>query len=198
MPLPTVGRPTALAALVVATTLILVACGSSKSAAPAKSTTTSRPATTAPSGTATVTSAAPATTAAVETDSCTAVTQAEAGSALGQAVTAPHRGKATVEGGIACVFYGPSAPTTADADVPVPDSVRVVLVTGAQGKAFFADYHSKVPAQPIAGLGDQAFYDGSASISVLKGSSYLRIAVIGVPDVLAAEKKLAADALPRM
>jgi len=198
MPLPTVARPTSVAALVIATALVLAACGSSKSAAPAQSTTTSGPTTTAASNNAAATTAPPTTTAAVQVDSCTAVTPAEAGSALGQTVTAPHRGKATVEGGIACVFYGPSAPTTADADIPVPDSVRVVLVTGAQGKAFFADYHSRVPAQAIAGLGDQAFYDGSASLSVLKGSSYLRIAVIGVPDVLGAEKKLAADALPRI
>ena len=63
---------------------------------------------------------------------------------------------------------------------------------------FFNDYRSKVPAQAIAGLGDQAYYDGSASLSVLKGSEYLRVAVIGVPNVLAAEKTLAQDVLPRM
>ena len=37
-----------------------------------------------------------------------------------------------------------------------------------------------------------------ASLSVLEGASYLRIAVIGAPDILGAEKTLAADALPRM
>ena len=37
-----------------------------------------------------------------------------------------------------------------------------------------------------------------ASLSVLEGTSYLRIAVIGAPDILGAEKTLAADALPRM
>ena len=47
-------------------------------------------------------------------------------------------------------------------------------------------------------LFDEAFYDGSASLSVLKGSEYIRIAVICVPNVLSAEKALAADALPRM
>jgi hypothetical protein len=39
------------------------------------------------------------------------------------------------------------------------------------------DYRSKVKAQPISGFGGQAYYDGYASPSVLKGDSYLRIAV---------------------
>jgi hypothetical protein len=143
--------------------------------------------------------AQPRTTAAsTSVDSCVAVTQSEAGSALGHAVRAPVRGKATVEGGIACVFYGPNAPQAADPDVPAPDSVRVVLVRGPEAVAFFNDYRGKVPARLVAGLGDQAFYDGSASLSVLKGSAYLRIAVIGVSDVLSAEEKLAQAALPRM
>jgi len=51
---------------------------------------------------------------------------------------------------------------------------------------------------PVPGLGDQAYYDGSASLSVLKANAYLRIAVIGVTDVLGAEEKLAQAALPRM
>ena len=50
----------------------------------------------------------------------------------------------------------------------------------------------------VPGLGDQAYYDGYASLSVLKGEAYIRIAVIGVGKVLDAEKMLAADALPRM
>ena len=78
------------------------------------------------------------------------------------------------------------------------DSVRVVLVKGANAKRFFDDYRSKVHAQPVSGLGDQAYYDGFASLSVLKGDAYLRIAVIGVANFLAAEKKLAASALPRV
>ena len=45
--------------------------------------------------------------------------------------------------------------------------------------------------------GDAAFYDGYASISVLKGDAYVRIAV-GVANNLGVEKTLAADALPRM
>ena len=78
------------------------------------------------------------------------------------------------------------------------DSVRVVLVKGANAKSFFHDYRDKVHPQLVTGLGDQAFYDGFASLSVLKGDAYLRIAVIGVPNFLAAEKKLAAAALPRV
>ena len=108
------------------------------------------------------------------------------------------RGRATVEGGVACVFYGPHAPKGANADVPVTDSVRVVLVSGSKAKAYFDDYRSKVHAQRISGLGDQAYYDGYASLSVLKGKYYARIAVIGVRNVLAAEKTLAADALRRL
>lgn len=41
------------------------------------------------------------------------------------------------------------------------------------------------------------FYDGYASISVLKGDAYVRIAV-GVANPLGPEKALAADAVPRM
>jgi hypothetical protein len=63
-------------------------------------------------------------------DSCSVVTQAEAATALGQSVTPGVLGKATVEGGLACVFYGPAAPTPRDPDVGQPDSVRVVVVYG--------------------------------------------------------------------
>ena len=69
---------------------------------------------------------------------------------------------------------------------------------GAQALSFFADYRKKVPAEAVPGLGDQAFYDGHASLSVLKGEAYIRIAVIGVRNILAAETKLAEVALPRM
>jgi hypothetical protein len=161
--------------------LSLASCGSSSSS-------------TSSGGTATTT-AAPAARA---TDSCSVVTPAQAGAALGQPVKPPVRGSATVEGGVACVFYGPDAPAGASADVPVRDSVRAVLVTGPDARRFFEDYRAKVAAQPVAGLGDEAYYDGYASLSVLKGDAYLRVAVIGVPDVLGAEKKLAAGALPRM
>jgi hypothetical protein len=73
----------------------------------------------------------------------------------------------------------------------------VVLVTGPKAKKYFDDYRSKVQARTIAGLGDAAFYDGYASISVFKGDAYLRIAV-GVVNPLGQEKTLAADAVPRM
>jgi len=132
-------------------------------------------------------------------NSCTVITQAEAGAALGQTVRAPVRGHATVEGGVACVYYGPAVPPGTSPDIPVGDSVRVVLVTGPKAVRYFNDYRSKVKAgaQTIPGLGDKAFYDGYASISVLKGDEYVRIAV-GIANPLPAEKKLAADALTRM
>jgi hypothetical protein len=76
--------------------------------------------------------------------------------------------------------------------------VRVVLVGGPKAKAYFDDYRSKVRAQRISGLGNQAYYDGYASLSLLKGKYYVRIAVIGVKNVLAAEKTLASDALRRL
>jgi hypothetical protein len=138
------------------------------------------------------------TSPSIAVDSCTAITQSEASAALGQAVRAPVRGKATVEGGIACVFYGPSVPAAADPDIPVNGSVRVVLVRGTQARSFFADYRTKVHAEAVPGLGDEAYYDGYASLSILKGEAYIRIAVIGVRNILAAEKMLAVDALPRM
>jgi hypothetical protein len=131
-------------------------------------------------------------------NSCTIITRSQAGAALGQSVRPPVRGRATVEGGVACVFYGPHVPKGANPDFPVADSVRVVLVSGPKAKAYFDDYRSKVHAQPISGLGDRAYYDGFASLSVLKRHNYVRIAVIGVKNVLAAEKTLAADALHRL
>jgi len=131
--------------------------------------------------------------------SCTVVTQAEAGAALGQSVTTGVLGHATVEGGLACVYYGPSAPPGASPDVPSPDSVRVVLVTGTDALKWFNDYKGKVHAQAISGLGDQAYYDGYASVSVLKGNEYLRVAVAGPTGIsMSAEEQLARDALPRM
>ena len=165
----------------------------SPTAASAATAASSSPATPAPPSSAATT---PAPSAMF--DSCSVVTQAQAGAALGQAVRAPVRGKATVEGGIACVFYGPSVRAGADPDIPVTDSVRVVLVTGSDASKFFNDYKSRVPAQAIAGLGDQAYYDGSASLSVLKGDEYLRVAVIGVRDVLGAEKTLVKAVLPKL
>lgn len=106
-------------------------------------------------------------------------------------------GKAYVEGGVACVFNGPNVPPGASPDIPYADTVRVVLVTGPKAKKYFNDYRSHVNAQSLSGLGDAVYYDGYASISVLKGDAYVRIAV-GIVSNLSAEKTLAADALPRM
>jgi uncharacterized protein DUF3558 len=130
-------------------------------------------------------------------DSCDVITAAEASAALGQPVKPPRRGKAIVEGGVACVFYGPKAPPDLSPDVATYDVVRVVLVTGQNARKWFDDYRSKVSAQPISGLGDSAFYDGYASVSVLKGDAYVRIAVGTAPN-LSQEETLARDALPRM
>ena len=141
--------------------------------------------------------AAPATQAAGKPTSCTVITQSEASAALGQPAKPPIMGKAFVEGGVACVFNGPDVPPGASPDIPFGDTVRVVLVTGPEAKKYFGDYRSKVSAQPVSGLGDAAYYDGYASISVLKGDAYVRIAV-GIANNLSAEKILAADALPRM
>jgi hypothetical protein len=184
-----------------AATLVVAACGSTTPA------TSAVPPTAAPPASALTTTGTPSTAPSVlpdtappsgGLDSCSVVSQAEAASALGHAVKPPVRGKATVEGGVACVFYGPSAPAGANPDIPVIDSVRVVLVIGPDAQKFFDDFRSKVPAQAIPGFGDQAYYDGSASLSVLKGDEYLRVAVIGVADVLVAEKGLAQTVLPKM
>ena len=128
------------------------------------------------------------------------VTQAQAANAIGQAVTPGVLGAATVEGGLACVFYGPSAPKPSNPNVAQPDSVRVVVVKGSDALSWYRDYKSKVNAQPIPGYGDQAYYDGYASLSVLKGDSYLRIAVspAGAPPSLSDEKKLATAIVPKL
>lgn len=109
-------------------------------------------------------------------------------------------GSATVEGGLACVFYGPSALTPRDPNVAQPDSVRVVVVEGPKALSWYDDYKSKVSAQPISGYGDQAYYDGYASLSVLKGDYYLRIAVSppDAPPSLSDEEHLATAILPKL
>jgi hypothetical protein len=182
---------TAAAAAAVAGALVMAGCSSSgPSSSPAASSTP---------GASVAASASPtATTAAAKPNSCNVITQAEASQALGgQTVKPPVRGKATVEGGVACVYYGPSVPAGVSADVPVGDSVRVVLVTGPHAKKWFDNYRTKVHSQSIPGLGDEAYWDGYASVSVLKGSAYLRIAV-GIANPEKAEEALATDALPRM
>jgi hypothetical protein len=195
MPMTSAYRRILSAAVTAAGVAFCSGCGSSAATTTAPATTTGS---TATSAAATAPPASTTTAAIAGVDSCTVTTQSEAGAALGQTVKAPVRGRATVEGGVACVFYGPNAPPGASPDVPVSDSVRVVLVTGTDALSFFNDYRSKVHAQPISGLGDQAYFDGVASLSVLKGAAYVRIAVIGVSNVLGAEETLAKDALPRM
>jgi hypothetical protein len=152
-----------------------------------------------PSASTPATSSTPPTPAVASTHStsCSVVTRAEASTALGQHVRAPVIGKATVESGRACVFYGPDVPVGTNPNVAVGDSVRVVLVVGPDARKFFNNYRHKVHAKTIAGLGDEAYYDGYASISVLKGDAYVRIAV-GIPNNLRPEEMLARDALPRM
>jgi len=179
----------------------LAACGSSKSStatAPtsiAAATTTGPASTSGTSGTSTT-----ATAAAGKFDSCSKVAQAQAASALGQSVSTGVLGSATVEGGLACVFYGPATPTPTNPSVAQNDSVRVVVVKGADAATWYNDYKSKVRPQAISGLGDEAYYDGSASLSVLKGDTYLRIAVSpqGAPPSLAAEQQLATAILPNL
>ena len=180
------------AAAAVSAAMVLAGCGSpgSGTAAGAPSASPKAAASAAPSATA---AAAPAPAAS----SCSVVTRSQASSALGQPVRAPILGHATVEGGVACVFYGPDVPPGTSPDIGVPDSVRVVLVTGADARKWFVNYRTKVHAQPISGLGDRAYYDGGASISVLLGDEYVRIAV-GIPDNLGPEETLARDALTKM
>jgi hypothetical protein len=171
--------------------IVLVACSSSSS-----TTTTSSSA--APTTRASVASTTSAATG--DFNSCSVVTRAEAAAAIGESVTAGILGNATVEGGVACVFYGPSAPAPTTPNVAQPDSVRLVVVEGSHALTWYNDYKSKVHAQSISGLGDQAYYDGYASLSVLKGDRYLRIAVVPAhaPASLSDEEKLAIAVLPKL
>ena len=178
-------------------TILLAACGSPSS-------TSTTPAPTAGAPVAAPTTSAPvvakATAATGNFDSCSVVTKAEATSAIGAVVTPGVLGSATVEGGLACVFYGPAARTPRNPNVAQADSVRVVVVKGPQALTWYNDYKSKVKAQPVTGYGDQAYYDGYASLSILKGDSYLRIAVspAGAPPSLSDEKQLATAVLAKL
>jgi hypothetical protein len=182
--------------------LFLAACASSSSSSSVPPPPSSAPAAsaTAASATAAAASPVPATAAAGNFDSCSVVTAAEAASALGQAVSAGVLGNATVEGGLACVFYGPSAPTPRDPNVAQADSVRVVVVHGPKALVWYQNYKTKVNAQPVSGYGEQAYYDGYASLSVLKGGYYLRVAVApaDAPPSLTAEEQLATAILPKL
>lgn len=135
-------------------------------------------------------------------DSCSVVTQAEAASAIGASVTAGVLGNATVEGGLACVFYGPYAPTPQTPNVAQADTVRVVVVEGPDALTWYNDYKSTVSGteNPISGYGSQAYWDGYASLSVMKGDYYLRIAVApyAAPPSLSDEEQLATAILPKL
>jgi len=135
-------------------------------------------------------------------NSCSVITQAEAAGALGASVSAGVLGTATVEGGLACVFYGPSAPSPRNPNIGQLDTVRVVVVKGSDAVTWYNSYKTSptVRAEAISGYGNQAYYDGYASLSVLKGDSYLRVAVIGAgtPPSLSAEEQLANAILPKL
>ena len=182
--------------LAVPAAVLLAACSSSSSTSSTTSSTAAPTSNTPASTTSPTTSTGVTTTTATANfNSCSVVTQAEAANAIGQSVTTGVLGNATVEGGLACVFYGPSAPTPATPNVAQPDSVRVVVVKGPNAVTWYNNYKSlpAVHAQPITGYGDQAYYDGYASLNVLKGDSYLRVAVspAGAAPSLSDEKTLA-------
>jgi hypothetical protein len=194
-------RPGLVGMVVAVLAALLASCSSSPPTSSSPAPTTSTSASTAvPTPTTGVSTTAATTTA--NFNSCSVVTQAEAASAIGQSVSVGVRGSATVEGGRACVFYGPSAPTPATPNVAQPDSVRVVVVKGSDALTWYKNYKSSpvVHAQPITGFGDQAYYDGYASLSVLKGDYYLRVAVspVGGPPSLSDEKTLATAILPKL
>jgi hypothetical protein len=179
----------------VAVASVVAACGSSSPS----------PTTTAPvTHTQTYTQPSPATTTATTAsgpfNSCSVVTQADAASALGASVTTGVLGNATVEGGKACVFYGASSPLPHTPNVAQADSVRVVVVEGSDATKWYDNYKAGVPAQAVSGYGDQAYYDGIASFNVLKGDTYVRIAVVpeGAAPSLSSEEKLAAAMLPSL
>jgi hypothetical protein len=153
---------------------LAAACSSGAIVSPASSPPAMHPGTSVAAANSTATASVQS--AGKATSSCDVLNQAEAGAALGQPVQPPVKGHAFVEGGVACVFDGPNA-VGDDPDIPYADTVRVVLVTGPKAKAYFEDYRSKVSAQQVSGLGDAAYYDGFASISVLKRDACVRIAV---------------------
>lgn len=129
---PDARRAAAAAVMSASTALLLAACGSSGTPASAP----------AASGSSSSSSAAasPAQVAAAHTsgspNSCTVITQSEASAALGQHVQPPRRGKAKVEEGVACVFYGPDVPPGTSPNDAGLDAVRVVLVTGPNAKKY--------------------------------------------------------------
>jgi hypothetical protein len=133
-------------------------------------------------------------------NSCSVVTQSEAAAALGGPVSKGVLGQATVEGGLACVFYGQFAAKPRVPDIAQLDTVRVVVVEGSAAKKWYNNYASKIQPVAVSGLGDEAYYDGNASLSVLSGSTYLRVAVVpvGAPPALAPEQALATAIVPTL
>jgi hypothetical protein len=185
--------------LACAAATVLTACGSSAANAANETPATSSSATgSSATGSSSLATATAAT--ARNFNSCSVVTRAEAARAIGQAVTPGVLGHAVVEGGLACVFYGPSAPKPANPDVAQPDSVRVVVVRGPDALTWYNNYKSKVNARPVSGYGDKAYYDGYASFNVLDGDYYIRIAVspAGAPPSLTDEEELARAILPKL
>ena len=91
-------------------------------------------------------------------------------------------------------------PSARNPDVAQADTVRVVVVEGSDALTWYNDYKSKVSPQAVSGYGDQAYYDGYASLNVLKGDSYVRIAVspAGAAPSLSAEEQLATAILPKL
>jgi hypothetical protein len=140
-----------------------------------------------------------ASAAAKNFDTCSVVTQAEAAAAIGEKVSHGFVGHATVEGGQSCVFFGPSEPSR-NANVALSDEVRVVVVKGPDALKYYKDYKSRFFGKAISGYGDQAFWDGFASLSVLKGAYYARIAVSPATSgpSLKDEEKLAKAILPKL
>jgi hypothetical protein len=196
-------RPRVVGMVAVTAVVLLAACGSSSKSSTTQPSTAASTASPTSTSVASSSSTSMATTTTVSTanfNSCSVVTQAEARGAIGGSVSAGALGTATVEGGLACVFYGPSAPTPHTPNVAQPDSVRVVVVKGAGAVTWYNDYKTKVRAQPVTGYGDQAYWDGGASLSILKGNSYLRIAVspAGAAPSLSDEKQLATAILPKL
>ena len=190
-------------AIAMSAAMALAACSSSP-AISSSTTASTGAATTTPAGSNPSTSA-PTTTTSASTanfNSCSVVTPAQAASALGTSVTPGVLGTATVEGGLACVFYGPSAPSPTTPNTSQIDSVRVVVVKGSNALTWYNDYKANpsVHAQPVSGYGDQAYYDGFASLSVMKGAYYLRVAVApsAAPPSLTAEESLATAILPNL
>lgn len=191
-------RPAMVGIGVAVASMALAACSSSP-ATSSSTTGSTGAATTTPAGSSTPTSASGGT---AHFNSCSFVTRAEAASALGTSVTPGVLGSATVEGGLACVFYGPSAPTSTNPDTAQIDSVRVVVVKGSDALTWYNNYKGspQVHAQPVSGYGDQAYYDGYASLNVMKGDYYLRVAVApaGTPPNLTGEEQLVDNILPKL